>query len=70
MCLSFAVDEEKLGKTVSVDLKPGGADIDVTDENKEEYVKLLIEHRFQRRIGPQMKSFMKGFEEVDAGGGG
>ena len=34
----FAVDQETLGVLKSYDLKPGGEDILVTEENKEEYV--------------------------------
>lgn len=34
----FAVDNELLGKVTSHDLKPGGSDIQVTEENKEEYL--------------------------------
>lgn len=35
----FSVDEEKLGETIEVELKPNGANIPVTDRNKLEYVK-------------------------------
>jgi E3 ubiquitin-protein ligase NEDD4 len=36
--LTFATDDERFGETVSIELKPGGEDIEVTNENKHEYV--------------------------------
>lgn len=36
--LTFATDDERFGETVSIELKPGGDDIEVTNENKHEYV--------------------------------
>ena len=34
----FCVEDEVFGEKVTIDLKPGGRDIEVTDENKREYV--------------------------------
>lgn len=36
--LTFATEHERFGELVSVELKPGGEEIVVTDENKAEYV--------------------------------
>ena len=36
--LTFSVDDDRFGEMVTVDLKEGGRDIEVTEENKEEYV--------------------------------
>jgi E3 ubiquitin-protein ligase NEDD4 len=35
---TFSVDDEQFGETKTVDLKPGGREIQVTNENKKEYV--------------------------------
>lgn len=35
---TFSVDDEQFGETRTIDLKPGGRDIPVTNENKQEYV--------------------------------
>lgn len=35
---TFSVEDERFGEKVTVDLKPGGRDIEVTNENKKEYV--------------------------------
>ena len=37
--LTFSTDDDQFGEVVTVDLKPGGRDIEVTEENKREYVK-------------------------------
>jgi E3 ubiquitin-protein ligase NEDD4 len=36
--LTFSTDDERFGETVSLELKPGGENIEVTNENKGEYV--------------------------------
>jgi hypothetical protein len=36
--LYFCVDSDRIGAVEELDLKPGGKDIKVTNENKEEYV--------------------------------
>lgn len=36
--LTFSTDDERFGETVSIELKPGGEEIEVTNENKREYV--------------------------------
>ena len=38
----FSVDMEILGKITSHDLKPDGANVLVTEENKEEYIRFNI----------------------------
>lgn len=37
--LDFTMDFEVLGKIDTIELKKGGAEIQVTEENKEEYIK-------------------------------
>ena len=36
--LTFAVDDDRFGQVVEEELKPGGNSIEVTEENKREYV--------------------------------
>ena len=42
MEMYFAADFEILGKILNHELKPGGKDILVTEENKEEYINLMV----------------------------
>ncbi|GAB6028581.1 E3 ubiquitin-protein ligase nedd4 [Chamberlinius hualienensis] len=62
--LRFCVDEESFGLMQQRELKSGGADIPVTQDNKQEYIDLVIQERFVSRIQPQMKSFLDGFNEI------
>eukprot|EP01052_Picozoa_sp_SAG31_P024215 SAG31_NODE_2044_length_6580_cov_2.757445_7_plen_769_part_00 len=43
-----------------VELKPGGADLEVTEENKEEYLQLFAKHRLLDAIQPQIEAFLTG----------
>lgn len=36
--LASQIDEENFGQTVSIDLRPGGKESRVTDDNKDEYI--------------------------------
>lgn len=62
--LTFSVDEEFLGKVQVVELKKGGANIKLTNQNKTEYIRLIIDWRFINRVEKQMKKFMEGFNEL------
>jgi len=62
--LAFQVDEENFGQTVSIELRPGGKETRVTDENKDEYIQLVIEWRFINRVRRQMDQFLAGFNEL------
>lgn len=46
------------------ELKPGGKDITVTEENKREYVRLYVNYRFMRGIEQQFLALQKGFHEL------
>ena len=39
--MTFSADFEILGKVDTIDLKEGGSEVTVTDENKEEYIKYV-----------------------------
>ncbi|KAL6948107.1 NEDD4 E3 ubiquitin-protein ligase [Hanseniaspora uvarum] len=62
--LTFAVDDEVFGEIVQVELKPGGKDIEVTDDNKKEYVELFTQWKIHDRVSAQLKAFMDGFNEL------
>ncbi|XP_041654931.1 itchy E3 ubiquitin protein ligase b isoform X1 [Cheilinus undulatus] len=60
----FSVDKEILGEISTHELKPGGGDIQVTEENKEEYIRLVAEWRLSRGVEEQTQAFFEGFNEV------
>jgi E3 ubiquitin-protein ligase NEDD4 len=61
---TFSVEDERFGEKVTVDLKPGGRDIEVNNENKKEYVELITEWRIQKRVDEQFNAFVAGFHEL------
>ncbi|XP_017018360.1 E3 ubiquitin-protein ligase Nedd-4 isoform X11 [Drosophila kikkawai] len=62
--LTFCLDEDVFGQKSQHELKPGGANIDVTNDNKDEYIKLVIEWRFVARVKEQMSAFLDGFGSI------
>ncbi|KAI5119417.1 hypothetical protein M0805_009868 [Coniferiporia weirii] len=61
---TFTTAEERFGEMVTIELKPGGADVPVTEENKKEYVDLVVEYRISKRVQEQFEAFMSGFNEL------
>lgn len=61
---TFSITEEHFGEVVTIDLKEGGHEIDVTEDNKKEYVDLVTEYRISRRVKEQFEAFMSGFNEL------
>ncbi|XP_077988397.1 E3 ubiquitin-protein ligase NEDD4-like isoform X2 [Glandiceps talaboti] len=62
--LTFCVDEELFGQTLTKDLIPDGTNIKVTNDNKKKYIELVIEWRFVSRVQNQMAAFMDGFTDL------
>jgi E3 ubiquitin-protein ligase NEDD4 len=61
---TFTTTEERFGEMVTIDLKPGGADIPVTEDNKKEYVDHVVDYRISKRVKDQFEAFMSGFSEL------
>jgi E3 ubiquitin-protein ligase NEDD4 len=61
---TFSITEEHFGEVVTVDLKPGGQNVEVTEDNKKDYVDLVTEYRISRRVSEQFEAFMHGFNEL------
>jgi len=62
--LYFFEDYEYFGSMRKMELKPNGAQIMVTEENKREYVQLLTELKMTVGILPQLRAFLEGFHEL------
>uniref|UniRef100_T1JEH4 HECT domain-containing protein n=1 Tax=Strigamia maritima TaxID=126957 RepID=T1JEH4_STRMM len=62
--LTFQASQEFYGKCVDTELKPGGAKIMVTQENKREYVHLYLEHLVYRSVKEKIVAFSTGFRKV------
>ena len=48
----------------TIELKPDGANILITEENKKEYAKLLCYYEMTKYIQPQIAAFKSGFNEI------
>jgi len=62
--LNFVAEEDYFGAKSVVELKEGGANIPVTEENKREYVHLVTAHRMTGAIRAQTDAFTRGFHDL------
>ncbi|KAK9711986.1 NEDD4 E3 ubiquitin-protein ligase [Basidiobolus ranarum] len=62
--LTFSAEDNRFGEVLTVDLKPDGSNIPVTEENKKEYVELTTEWRISGRVKEQFEAFAEGFHEL------
>lgn len=58
--LDFAVVNNELGEQQTVELKPNGAQIPVTEANRIEYVHLMADYKLNRQIRQQTAAFKQG----------
>lgn len=61
--MTFTAEIQKFGRTEEIDLIPNGNQILVTDDNKQDYIRLVAHHRMTSAIVPQIEAFMTGFYE-------
>ncbi|KAH3661759.1 hypothetical protein OGAPHI_005937 [Ogataea philodendri] len=61
---TFSVETNDYGEEKVIDLRPNGRDIQVTEENKQEYVKSIVEYRLKTSVQEQMENFLQGFYEI------
>lgn len=61
---TFSAEVEAFGVTETVDLIPGGRDIAVTEDNKQEYVRLVVEHKLIKSVEAQLDAFLGGFHDI------
>ncbi|KAL8392553.1 hypothetical protein RB595_002662 [Gaeumannomyces hyphopodioides] len=61
---TFSTEDERFGVITVEDLIPNGRNIDVTNENKKEYVDLMVKWRIEKRIAEQFEAFKVGFHEL------
>ena len=61
---TFSVDIDRFGAIETVDLVRDGRNIAVTEENKQDYVRLVVEHRLIKSVEEQLQEFLTGFHEI------
>ncbi|RXG54495.1 E3 ubiquitin-protein ligase HUWE1 [Armadillidium vulgare] len=62
--LTFSTEVQEFGVTEARDLKPGGRNIPVTEENKLEYIRLVCQEKMTGAIKKQLNSFLEGFYDI------
>ena len=61
---SFEVQYDYFGELRTVELKPGGSDTPVTNDNRAEFVRLMTDYHLNKAVEEQFSAFASGFLEV------
>lgn len=64
LSLDFTVTEEVCGKHVIIELRPGGRDISVTNENKLQYIHAMADYKLNRQLVPLANAFYRGLTDL------
>ncbi|KAF6147499.1 hypothetical protein GIB67_021325 [Kingdonia uniflora] len=64
LTLDFTVTEELLGKRVVTELKPGGKDVSVTNENKLHYLHAVADYKLNKQVLPLANAFYRGLSDI------
>ncbi|KAJ3019634.1 hypothetical protein HKX48_001941 [Thoreauomyces humboldtii] len=62
--LTFSTEIDEFGKKQTIDLLPDGRNMAVTEANKNDYVRLIVEQRLLTAIRAQIQAFLGGFHDV------
>ena len=57
---TFSIEVDKFGVLEIVDLIENGRNVPVTEENKQEYIQLVVEYRLTGSVKAQLEEFLKG----------
>uniref|UniRef100_A0A0D9VXI6 HECT-type E3 ubiquitin transferase n=1 Tax=Leersia perrieri TaxID=77586 RepID=A0A0D9VXI6_9ORYZ len=64
LCLDFTLTEELGGRRIVHELRPGGKNISVTNENKLQYVHAMADYKLNRQILPFANAFYRGLSDL------
>ncbi|KAH6567566.1 hypothetical protein BASA62_006037 [Batrachochytrium salamandrivorans] len=62
--LDFTIDHNLFGKVTSVDIKPGGSHINLSMDNRFEYIHLMADFRLNQECKDQLCAFIGGFNAI------
>ncbi|XP_022919461.1 probable E3 ubiquitin-protein ligase HERC4 isoform X2 [Onthophagus taurus] len=65
--LTFEISRDVFGEIKNIELKPDGGKINVTKENKGEYVDLYVDYIFNKSVKEHFNAFRDGFMKVCGG---
>ena len=57
---TFSIEANDYGDKKIIDLIPSGCNTAVTEENKQEYVRMVVDHKLLTSVEDQMEHFLKG----------
>ena len=66
MYMAFQISVGEYGKIKTIDLKPGGDDIPVTNDNRAEFVSLYLDYILNTAVLDRFRAFYLGFHSVCA----
>ncbi|CCD26361.1 E3 ubiquitin-protein ligase TOM1 NDAI_0H01870 [Naumovozyma dairenensis CBS 421] len=58
---TFSVETDDYGEHKVIDLIENGSNVPVTEENKKDYVKKIVEYKLHTSVKEQMDNFLRGF---------
>jgi len=61
---TFSVEKDNFGSIEVIDLIENGRNITVTEDNKQEYVRLVMEYRLTGSVSEQLQHFLEGFHDI------
>eukprot|EP00891_Asterochloris_glomerata_P009406 jgi/Astpho2/9406/e_gw1.00145.21.1_t len=64
LCLDFTVEDDTFGSKTLQELRPGGEDMAVTDDNKLQYIHLVADWHLNGRLGACSAAFARGLHAV------
>ncbi|MFS8004300.1 putative HECT domain-containing protein [Helianthus anomalus] len=64
LSLDFTVTEELPGKRHVVELKAGGKDVNVTNDNKLQYIYAMADYKLNRQVLPLSNAFCRGLTDL------
>jgi E3 ubiquitin-protein ligase HUWE1 len=57
---TFSVEVDEFGARRTINLIPDGSNIPVTNDNKQDYVRHMVEHRLLHSVNEQINNFLIG----------
>lgn len=64
LSLDFTVTEEFCGKRIVTELKPGGRNVSVTNENKLQYIHAIADYKLNWQMLPPANAFYRGLTDL------
>ncbi|XP_073978964.1 HECT and RLD domain containing E3 ubiquitin ligase 4 isoform X2 [Rhodnius prolixus] len=66
-CMKFEISRDVYGEVKTHELKPGGSNIPVNNDNRQEYVDLYVDHILNKGVARHFRAFHDGFHKVCGG---